>query len=123
LCRKSVFRGKTKSSKLFAKEYFKFELKNKFSLIIISVSFSTKSAPLKNSSLDAINGLKRILVPELNLLEVSLSYMVLALLLNSSSISVSAFKFAIFISFLTFFLIPASLEAWAIIPSTTFKSG
>ena len=73
-CAGKVFSGgKTKSSKLLAKEYFKFILKNKLSLRINSVSFSTSTAPLKNSSLDAINGLKRILVEGLILLVVFLS--------------------------------------------------
>ena len=54
--------GKIRSSKLSAREYFKFVLKNKLSLIINSVSFSTSKAPLKNSSLDAKKGLNRIFV-------------------------------------------------------------
>ena len=66
--------GNLKSSKLFANYIFKFVLKNKFSLKINSVSFSNKTAPLKNSSLDAINGLNLIPVYVLNLLEVCLSY-------------------------------------------------
>ena len=54
--------GYIRSSKLSASEYFKFDVKKKLSLIIYSLLFSNKIAPLKNSSLDAKNGLNVNLV-------------------------------------------------------------
>ena len=60
--------GYIKSSKLSAKEYFKLVLKNKLSLKINSLSFSKRIAPLKNSSLDARNGLNLRPVEVLKLL-------------------------------------------------------
>ena len=58
--------GILKSSKLSQTEYFRLLLKKKLSLIIYSLLFSTVSAPLKNSSLDARKGLKLKLVLVLN---------------------------------------------------------
>ena len=73
-----------------------------------SESFSIKKAPLKNSSLDAINGLNLSPVLESNLLFVSLSYINFAFLSKAPSISEYAFKSAILRSFLIFFFMPAS---------------
>ena len=110
--------GNLKSSKLFAMLYLRFVLKNKFSLRTNSESFSNKKAPLKNSSLEAKNGLNLAVVFVLNTLAVSLSYITFALLLNDSSISVTADKLAILISFFILLLIPASLPDSLIICST-----
>ena len=115
--------GYLRSSKLLAKLYFKLVLKNKFSLKISSLSFSSKTAPLKNSSLDAMKGLSLIPVDVLNLLVVCLSYIVFAFLLNVSSISDTAFKFAISKSVLMFFSIPDFFDASAIISSIISKLG
>jgi len=60
--------GYLRSSKLSAREYFKFEEKKKLSFITYWLLFSNKIAPLKNSSLEAIKGLKVNFVSVLKLL-------------------------------------------------------
>ena len=75
-------------------------LKNKLSLIINSVSFSMTKAPLKNSSLDAKNGLNVALVNVFAPFLESLSYINFEFLSNALSISTRLSKSAIFISFL-----------------------
>ena len=97
-------------------------MKNKFSFKINSELFSNKKAPLKNSSLEARNGLNLRPVLVLNDLEVSLWYIILAFLLKDSSISETPSKFAILISFFKFLLMPASLEDSFIICSTSAMS-
>ena len=75
-------------------EYFRLVLKNKLSVIIASLSFSINKAPLKNSSLDARNGLNLSLVDEINDEVFFLSYTNFESYLKFLSISDAAVKFA-----------------------------